>query len=164
LLEGSDVDDSTASDCGTWFIETPTEDCAIPGDGEDDGVPRPYNDLFSVIFFFNKSSIYVGGSANYWVEFRMDYIDGVVTVYLKSEITDDLEYWKGEYPWLQTTEDGFVKVVEYDDPDDTYTSGKIMLGYEDSFDSRFTSTQFGLFDNLKVVSLGGSDVESWSVY
>ncbi|MDP8243270.1 MAG: hypothetical protein P9L94_04250 [Candidatus Hinthialibacter antarcticus] len=166
LLEGGPTEDGTDNSvCGTWFIETPTQDCAVPGDGEDDGVPRPYNELFSLIYFFNKSGgSYTGASANHWTELRMDFIDGVVTVYLKSEITEEIDFINSDFPWVQTTDDGFIKVVEYDDADDTYPSGKIMFGYEDTFDSRFTSTQFGLYDNLKVISLGGSDVDSWSVY
>ncbi|MBN2328303.1 MAG: hypothetical protein JXR73_14240, partial [Candidatus Omnitrophica bacterium] len=135
--------------------------------------------LFSLLFsdeYGDPSAVFKGAPALAWHTMRIDYIEGVVSVWIKSDTVDEFAIEDAEeyFPWLVFDEDGFVKVVEYDDPDDTYTSGKIYFGMEDVWSSAWGAPtnpdaprlQFVLYDNIQVIQIGDPyvPVEHWSVY
>jgi hypothetical protein len=59
-----------------------------------------------------------------------------------------------------------TEVLSYDDPDDSWTSGRVLLAHEDAFTSVATggalNTPRGVFDNLLVET--ATSINEWSVY
>ncbi len=107
---------------------------------------------------------------------RIDFIDGVISVWINSSTIDELAFEDAAafFPWLVFDEDGYVKIVEYDDPDDTYPSGKLYLGMEDVWSSAWgppsnpdaPRLQFVLYDNIEIVQIGESPVgvDNWFLH
>lgn len=161
----------------TWFTEVPVQGWQARGAGAEatDIYRSPealIEGLTDVLFteFGDPPADINQAPANAWHQLRIDYIGGVVTVHLKSSTMDTFTQ---DYAWLQIDADGFVKLVQYDDPDDTYTSGKVMLGFEDGFSSFWGEPaiagvewrQYVLYDNLRVVQIGEpTSVPDWSVF
>ncbi len=168
----------------TWFAEELTQGWQARADGTEPS--DIYNSpdaltqtLFEIVFtdFGDPPADINQAPANAWHELRIDYIDGVVTIWIRSSTVDfeakDAATAAEVFPWLQIDEEGFIKIVEYDDPDDTWTFGKIFLGFEDGFASPWGDApvagverlQYVLYDNLKVVQIGEpADVANWSLF
>ncbi len=132
-------------------------------------------ELFNVLFsneFGNPPALFAGAPGLAWHTMRIDYIDGIVTVWIKSSTIDEFAF--EDFDWIVHDDDGFVKIVEYDDPDDTYTSGKVYLGMEDVWSSAWGAPsnpdaprlQFVLYDNIQIIQIGEPpvDVDHWALY
>ncbi|MBI1390247.1 MAG: DUF1080 domain-containing protein [bacterium] len=123
--------------CGDWnFSNSDYNDICL--------IDKDADPLFAEIFpaegrLGHANGNVEGAPANDWATVMMEYIDGTITVYLNG-----------------------VLVHTYNDPDKTYTSGKIMLAWEDPFTS-LGSEQMGWFDNFEVVQLESSAITDWSV-
>jgi hypothetical protein len=124
------------------------DDSSHPGltwaDGQETDVPgRDFNvDLFNNAVTGYPFGATVPGGAFRWVwqTVRMQFVNN--TLYLF--INDNL-------------------IATYDDPDETFTSGKVMLGHEDSFGGPNTGN-YMIFDNLIVQEITISPAEDWNVY
>lgn len=57
------------------------------------------------------------------------------------------------------------QIAVYDDPDDSFTSGSVSFGHEDSIFAGGGLTNYGIFDNFSLVeALPPSDAEAWNLY
>lgn len=125
-------------ECGTWEFENPEFNtlCLL------DSLVDPF---FATIYpaegrLGHAAGNIEGSPANDWTTVTMEHVDGTISVYL----------------------DGTL-VHTYTDPDTTYTSGKIMLAWEDPFNST-GAEQMGWFDNLLIEQLDAdTDVNNWNL-
>ena len=111
--------------CGAWADGSTA--CGVNGNYGDPGL------LFKSIYLPYDSN-YPGACGDKWTTAKMEYQDGVVSVYLDDHL-----------------------VHTYDDADDTWSSGKVCLGMEDMFESVAPfGTSFALFDNLQLEKVVGA--------
>lgn len=70
----------------------------------------------------------------------------------------------GELKLYISNPQGFRLLATYNDPADTYTSGKVLLGHVDAFSSRNTASYL-IFDNL-LIEQGpfNSSVQDWALF
>lgn len=95
---------------------------------------------------FGSISGLTGTPSDAWATYRMKSEGGVVSVEIDNH-----------------TGGGFVSLLTFDDPDDTYTSGYPHIGHEDSFGSSNGDGAI-VWDNLVVEAIGGTNVNDWSVF
>lgn len=122
--------------CGTWEAQIPEtiSDCRVLIETNSEN-----NDPFFAELFPAGEGQHIGSPGNRWVTVAMEYINGVVYTYLNG-----------------------VLAHTYDDPDDTYTSGKVLLSYEDAFTSNGEGNTFVVLDNFVVEQLD-TPVGDWSI-
>jgi hypothetical protein len=124
------------------------EDTLLPGltwgDGQEPGVPgRGYNvDLFNnSVTGYPFGATEPGGAFRWaWQTVKLQYANSILYLFINDTL-----------------------IATYNDPDGTFTSGKIMLGHEDSFSGANTGN-YVIFDNLIVEEVTFSPAEDWNLY
>lgn len=138
----ADPPDPYFTECGTWNFEDPEE---LPGLSTTCLIDAVDSPLFTGIYpeegrLGHASGSVAGSPANDWTTVTIEYIDGGFSIYL----------------------DGTL-VHTYMDSERTYTSGKVMLAWEDPFNSLGVE-QMGWFDNLLIEQLDSeTDVKNWQI-
>jgi hypothetical protein len=102
---------------------------------------------YNVPLFLDSAAGYPAGATTpggafrwAWDTVRFQYLNNVVSMFINDHL-----------------------IVTYDDPDNTFTSGKIMLGHEDSFSGANTGN-YMIFDNLIVNQITTTGVNDFSLY
>ncbi|MCC6545993.1 hypothetical protein IT570_02405 [Candidatus Sumerlaeota bacterium] len=132
LSKGAAIPISASSQPGTVWADGTNPD--VPARQADDA-------LFSSppVNGYAPSAVTPGSAFRWaWHTVKLSYVQGIVTLSING-----------------------TPIATYDDPADTFTSGKVALGAEDTF-TGINAANRVIFDNLLVKSISAS--ESWTMY
>jgi hypothetical protein len=117
-------------------------DGLFPNEAARQALDAPNTTIFETAFTGFAAGATTPGLAIRWVwqEFRMQYSGGVVSFYVNDSL-----------------------VCRYTDPDGTWTSGKVLLGHEDSFGGS-NAANLMIFDNLIINQFVVTSVGDWNMY
>jgi hypothetical protein len=144
FLEGSAVEDPVAVPGLSW-----TDDAAAAEVGNRGLGIAPDGLLAFAPNIFPSTEFAYGCPGDHWVTYQFESISGVLTGSIDNGLGG-----------------GFVTILTFDDPDDTWSSDKVLLALEDRFSSQSpVGTGFTLFDNLVVEEyIPPNAAGNWAIY